>query len=41
MKKIIIALLILMSVATACKKNPLDITPDGRITLEDVFKDQT
>ncbi len=38
---------IFLSLATAslimlcgCKKNPLDITPDGRITIDDVFKDE-
>jgi hypothetical protein len=25
---------------SSCKKNPLDITPDGRITLKDVFADE-
>lgn len=38
MKKIIIiSLLIILGVG--CKKDPLNITPDGRVTLEEVFKD--
>ena len=24
----------------SCNKNPLDITPDGRITFDDVFKNE-
>ncbi len=29
-----------MSAFAGCKKNPLDITPDGRITIKDVFQDE-
>lgn len=42
MKKIFILRLtiaaICISAASGCKKSPLDITPDGRMSLEDVFK---
>ncbi len=38
MKKIIIISL-LITLGAACKKDPLNITPDGRVTLKDVFKD--
>ncbi len=38
MKKIIIISLLII-LGTGCNKDPLNITPDGRVTLEDVFKD--
>lgn len=41
MKKIGICLLMFIIMTTGCKKDPLDITPDGRITLDDVFKNET
>jgi len=39
MKKIacIVALVVM---AIGCKKNPLDITPDGRLTIKDVFESE-
>lgn len=41
MKQIITFMLILaLSFAAGCAKDPLDITPDGRLTLEGVFKDE-
>lgn len=40
MKKIIICLVALLTFSVGCKKNPLDITPDGRVTLNDVFKNE-
>lgn len=40
MKKIILYLVILGVCTTGCNKDPLDVTPDGRITLSDVFKDE-
>jgi hypothetical protein len=40
MKKIIICLIALITLSIGCKKDPLNITPDGRITLEDVFKNE-
>lgn len=39
MKKIIIILFLLVIIGEGCKKDPLDITPNGRISLADVFKD--
>lgn len=41
MKKIalrVVAILTCVTVGLGCNKNPLDITPDGRMSLEDVFK---
>jgi starch-binding outer membrane protein, SusD/RagB family len=43
MKKIIYSpflLLLLVLLPIGCGKDPLDITPDGRISLDDVFKDE-
>lgn len=40
MKKSILFFLSLILLGTACKNNPLDVTPDGKITLEDVFADE-
>lgn len=37
MKKIII-LTIFIAAFTGCRKDPLDITPDGRMLVEDIFK---
>ncbi len=40
MKKIFILIIpIAIIFFTGCKKDPLDITPDGRVTLKDVFAD--
>jgi hypothetical protein len=39
MKKVFLYLFISVFVLVSCKKNPLDITPDGRLTFDDVFKD--
>lgn len=39
MKKSILFIITLIIASSACKNNPLDITPDGKITLEDVFAD--
>lgn len=39
MKKIVWCLITLSIAFASCNKNALDITPDGRITMEDVFKD--
>ncbi len=39
MKKVYISLFVTVFVLLSCKKNPLDITPDGRLTFEEVFKD--
>src|SRR5579875_1864865 len=38
MKTYILPVICLL-IFSGCKKNPLDITPDGRITLSDVFSD--
>ena len=43
MKKIIlirILLLAFIALPLGCGRDPLDITPDGRISLDDVFKDE-
>lgn len=43
MKKIIFSLIIFIGfiiLPLSCKTDPLDITPDGRISLDDVFKDE-
>lgn len=40
MKKIIILALTVAITVLSCKKSPLDITPDGRLTFEEVFKDE-
>ncbi|MEO6707398.1 MAG: RagB/SusD family nutrient uptake outer membrane protein, partial [Ginsengibacter sp.] len=40
MKKIFIYIIACSFLIAGCKKNVLDITPDGRITLDDVFKDE-
>ncbi len=42
MRKSLIIFLVLfhLVIAPGCKKDPLDITPDCRITIEDVFKDE-
>ncbi len=40
MKKIIICVVALFTLSIGCKKDPLDITPDGRITLDAVFKNE-
>lgn len=39
MKKIIIAISSLCLFIAGCKKDPLSLTPDGRVTLTDVFND--
>lgn len=39
MKKIICIVAIIV-LAISCKKNPLDITPDGRLTIDGVFNNQ-
>lgn len=39
MRKIIILLSLILVAGGGCKKDPLDITPNGRIELADVFKD--
>src|SRR3546814_5439406 len=36
----LLALFGLLFIIPSCQKDPLDITPDGRITLSDVFKTQ-
>lgn len=40
MKRILILSLAFLTLVTGCKKNPLDQTPDGKITLEQVFSDK-
>ncbi|KAB7726703.1 RagB/SusD family nutrient uptake outer membrane protein [Rudanella paleaurantiibacter] len=41
MKKYIVLLTVgVLSVVAGCRKDPLDITPDGRLTLDGVFKDE-
>ncbi|WP_188746869.1 RagB/SusD family nutrient uptake outer membrane protein [Parapedobacter defluvii] len=40
MKKISILALITVFTVLSCKESPLDITPDGRITFDEVFKDE-
>ena len=40
MKKVIIIYILMVVLMLGCKKSPLDITPDGRITMDDVFKDE-
>lgn len=40
MKKGLTFCFLILIVATGCQKDFLDITPDGRITLEDVFSDE-
>ncbi len=40
MKQKLIYILFAIVIMAGCKKDPLDITPDGRITLADVFKDE-
>lgn len=40
MKKILICLLISITTVYSCKNNPLDITPDGRLTLDKVFQNE-
>lgn len=40
MKKIIVLIITFFSLITSCKKDPLDITPDGRITIKEVFQDE-
>lgn len=41
MKKLVyIPLALLIWVATGCQKDPLDIMPDGRLTLEQIFADE-
>ncbi len=40
MKKIFAYFIMLMMISTGCKKNPLDITPDGRLTIADIFKNE-
>lgn len=39
-KDIIFIFFITMFIFSSCKKDPLDITPDGRITMEAVWKDE-
>lgn len=39
-KSILIYILLMFAIGIGCKKDFLDITPDGRITLDDVFKDE-
>jgi hypothetical protein len=36
----LLLIFLLLITSYSCKKDPLDITPDGRITLTDVFKSQ-
>ncbi len=38
--KRIIFMVVLIVMAVSCKKNPLDITPNGRITIKDVFNNE-
>lgn len=38
-KKYILLAVVLLYTAYGCKKDPLDITPDGRVTLDQVFQD--
>jgi len=33
-------LFLILTIIIGCKRSPLDITPDGRITLDDVFKSE-
>ncbi len=40
MKKILILSLAVLTLVMGCKKSPLDQTPDGKISLDDVFKDK-
>lgn len=40
MKRIFVLALTVAFTVTSCKKSPLDITPDGRITFDEVFKDE-
>lgn len=40
MKKILLLTLVAIFSVVSCKKDPLDQTPDGKITLEEVFKDK-
>ena len=40
MKKILLLTVATIALVIGCNKDPLDITPDGKITLEDVFKDK-
>ncbi|TDG36174.1 RagB/SusD family nutrient uptake outer membrane protein [Pedobacter changchengzhani] len=40
MKKIIIGMLAILTISISCKKSPLDISPDGRITLDAIFSDE-
>lgn len=40
MKNIYYILLIIAVFSYSCKKDPLDITPDGRITMDEVWKDE-
>ncbi|MDQ6764473.1 MAG: RagB/SusD family nutrient uptake outer membrane protein, partial [Bacteroidota bacterium] len=39
MKQLFSILFITLLLNTGCKKDPLDITPNGRISVADVFKD--
>lgn len=39
MKQNIILFFLILTIVSGCKKDPLDITPNGRISLADVFKD--
>ena len=40
MKKILICFIVLTALTIGCKKDPLDIIPDGRITLDQVFANE-
>ncbi|MCK0148101.1 RagB/SusD family nutrient uptake outer membrane protein [Arenibacter sp. F26102] len=40
MKKTILYILMILLFTLSCEQNALDITPDGRITIEDVFQDE-
>ncbi len=40
MKKTILVLVSFLFATIACTDSPLDVTPDGKITLEDVFADE-
>jgi hypothetical protein len=40
MKKILICFIVLITVTIGCKRDPLDIIPDGRITLDQVFANE-
>lgn len=39
-QRIIVLVAVMLGLVTGCGKDPLDITPDGRLTLEGVFQDE-